>query len=696
MKTTHWKFTMAMAAAAAISAAGMALGGTGWTQTTGGSQQFLDPANWDGGDVNGVFPAEWTGPDAALSLRLTNDWTGALTFLGNIAKNTTFFGRSDDDKKAQKRTITLDDNLVLRPTGSSGQLIFDTESATVNIDLGGEARQFLCYSPSTADKFRFGGQIANGNLVLGGNGAGMTLVGNAAIGGDVEVRPNTTLVVNWVKTTDAVRHAEDLELHRATFAVSAYQRNNTFETGTLRVSGADAAGVSLVTINPVSYVATLRADALDITDGGTLAVMASNLGAEADATTAARLLFVETPVLAGDAGEAGTPGVAVLPGVVLGAAHNALPTGAINGSENYNGLFLATYDPELGVRRLSDDEIAYDVSASESVNLVVTNGAPLALAGDAEVNSLQLVARHYRHAVPQISGEGTLTVKSGMVLMTVPKNGANLNVAVDFGAVQGRFVSAGPFGEQAKILKPVHGTGGLVFSKGMAMSFDTTVAASSSCRGFAISSAADYTGDTYVQCMVETGSNDFLPHGARSGNTIVNGCLSFGTIAINGLYGTGAVRGTSLTVGEDGSDSDFDGSAYLTSALNVAGGAFRLDGTVAQGAVNVAAGAAIGGGGSIQTSLAFAEGAKLAVDVVDGVAPCLDIAGAVAGGPVTVDATVSGAKWKNPVCVLRSGSSMSGVTFNNGAGIGKLELRENGTELWAEPAVAKPTFMVFR
>lgn len=693
MKTTHWKFTIAMAAVAAISGAGMAFAGTGWTQTDGGSQQFLDPANWDGGDINGVFPAEWA-PTADISLRLTNDWTGTLTFLGSIAKKTTFFGRSDDDRKAQKRTITLDEDLVLRPTGSTGQLIFDSENATVNIDLGGENRQFLCYSPSTADKFRFGGQIVNGNLVLGGNGAGMTLVGNAVIGGDVEVRPNTTLAVNWVKTTDAVRHTEDLELHRATFAVSAYQRNNIFETGTLRVSGADAAGVSLVTINPGSYVATLRADSLDMADGGTLAVMASNLGAETEATTAARLLFAEAPSLAGNAGEAGTPGVAVLPGVVLGAAHNALPTGTINGSENYNGLFLATYDPELGVRRLSDAETATEVSENEAVNLVVNTGSPLELDGDAEVNSLQLLATHYRNAVPEISGEGTLAVKSGMVLMTVPKNGANLNVAVDFGAVQGRFFSVGPFGEQAKILKPVHGTGGVIFSKGMAMSFDTTVVASSSCRGFAVSSAADYTGDTYVQCMVETGSNDFLPHGTRSGNTIVNGCLSFGTIALNGLYGVGAVRGTTLTVGEDGSNSDFDGSAYLTSALNIAGGTFRLDGSVAQGAVNVAAGAAIGGSGEIQSSLAFAGGAKLAAEVVDGAAECLTVVGAVTGGPVTVDAAISGAKWTQPVCVLRSETQIT-ATFVKGADVGSLELRSNGTELWASPPANRGTVVIF-
>jgi hypothetical protein len=270
--------------------------------------------------------------------------------------------------------------------------------------------------------------------------------------------------------------------------------------------------------------------------------------------------------------------------------------------------------------------------------------------------------------------------------MTVPKSGANLNVGVDFGTVQGRFIAVGPYGEQAKILKSVHGTGGLVFSKGMAVDFDTTVAASSSCRGFAISSAADYTGDTYVQCMVEIGSYDFLPHGTRSGNTIVNGCLSFGTIAINGLYGTGAVRGTTLTVGEDGSDSCFAGTGYLTSALNIAGGKFDLEGTIAQGVVNVAAGAAIGGNGSTATTLTFVDGAKFDVDVADDVASCLNVTGAVTGGPVTVNANVTSGKWRTAQCVLKSDVAIT-ATFNRGAGVGALELRNNGTELWASPKV---------
>ncbi len=663
---------------------------TGWTNTTAGAQQFLEPSNWVDGDVNGVFPATWA-PTAALNLRLTNDWTGTLTFLGSVAKDTTFYGRSADDSEAQNRIITLDGNILVKPTASAGKLIFD---ATVGFDLGGLTRSFTCYSPSTADKFRVTGPIANGNLVLGGNGAGMTLVGDAAISGDVTVMTNTTFAINWATKSGTVRRAEVVNLNRATLSMNAYRTADISETGMFVVSGKEVPGVAVVTLSHNNNcLGTLCADSLDIREGGSLAVMADDLAADSEATAGTRLTFKTAPELAGDSGAAGTPGVAVIPGIVIGVSSKAPVTG-IQGGEAYNGLFLATYDPEYGVRRLAVTETTNEVSAAEAVNLVVNTGAPFALEGDAQVNSLQLLATNYRNAVPEISGEGTLTVKGGMVTMTVPKNGANLNVAVDFGSVQGRFFSIGALGEQAKILKPVHGTGGLVLSKGLLTSFDTTVAASSSARGFAISSTADYTGDTYVQCVVEVGSNDFIPHGVRSGNTIVNGCLSFGTIALNGLYGTGAVRGTTLTVGEDGSDSHFAGSAYLTSYLNITNSTFVLDGTVTQGAVNVAAGAAIGGNGSIETTLTFADGAKFDVDVADDVASCLNVTGVVTGGPVTVNANVTSGKWRTAQCVLKSDVAIT-ATFVRGTGVGALELRNNGTELWASPKVPGFT-IVFR
>jgi len=668
--------------------------GTGWTNTVGGAQQFLDPDNWDEGDVNGVFPAEWT-PAAATTIQLTNDWTGSLSFLGSIAKDTTFTGRNAQNSRDESRTITLDGDLLVRPAASAGRLVFN---ATVELNLGGVERTFELYSPSSADKFRVNSPISNGDLVLAGNGAGMTLVGAAAVAGDVSICPNTTLAMNWAAAGSTVRRTDDIKLRRATLSVAAYRGNDTAEFGPLTVSGRDAPGVSVLSITPGNYIATVRAESFAVEDGGTLAVMATSLAA--DATSSSRLVFDSAPALAGDAGAAGTPGVAVLPGVVVGTAANALPTGTINNSENYNGLFLATYDSTFGVRRLAAAETATDVSASEAVNLVVNAGTPLALDADAEVNSLQLQATKYRDAVPSISGDGKLTVKSGMVLATAVKSGATIGVALDFGETTGRIVAAGPTGEQVSLSKPVYGSAGLVISKGLLPSWNTVVTPSSSARGFAISTSADegtYTGDTWIQSIVSLGSSPFLPHGARSGDTIVNGTLDFGSIAVNGLRGSGLVRGTTLTVGEDGSDGDFAGTMAVAAVNKVGAGTQRLSGTatgtlnanagtlLVDGALtdsaNVAAGGAIGGGGSISGDLAFAEGGLFAVAIADGAAPCLDVAGAVTGSAQVTVSAADRVRDDFKACVLRAGSVLPS-TFTCATKGYRLELREEGTELW--------------
>ena len=261
----------------------------------------------------------------------------------------------------------------------------------------------------------------------------------------------------------------------------------------------------------------------------------------------------------------------------------------------------------------------------------------------------------------------------------------------DFGDTMGRIIVGGAYKGtyRAIISKPVAGSGGLMLTKLSQTSYDHTVKTSSNAIGVDASNSGQstYTGDTYVQCVVTLGSSSFLPHGTRPGNTILNGSLNFNTIAINGLYGTGKVWGTTLTVGEDGSDSDFDGSVEELTTLNIEGGRFNLDGSVKNGTVNVASGAAIGGSGGITNNLVFASGAKLAVTVVDGVATCLAVAGEVSGGPVTVNANVTGSKWRDAQCILRSGEEIT-ATFVKGAGIGSLELRNGGTELWATPKVS--------
>lgn len=681
MKTT--RAILAALAAFAIPAANADIT-TGWLPTAQGTYSFLDAANWANGETNGVFSADWT-PAGWQVFNLSEDWTGSLSFYGNITKDLTFNGSGGT------RTIYLNDDFVIRPSASSGKIVFDT---TVNLDLGGGERVFSLASPSSADKFRFNGVMTNGNVIIEGN-AGISLFNAASISGNVKVGENSTLTINYANNNHTVKRANDIGLHRGTLSVSAYSGDDTAQFGNLTVSGASVPGVSVVTIAHNNHVSTLEAKSLTVNHGGTLAILGDDLAAEG--SKANRILFETPPMPSETFSKAESPSAYVLEGVVMTVGgNNVLPTKDAANTAYSSMPTLATYDEVSGVRALSSSETSTAISATEAVNLIVPSAGTINLSGDAVVNSLQMQANAYNSSPASITGEGTLTIESGMILAIAPKDGALIDVPVNFGATMGYVVVGGALKGtyEIKLKKPVSGTGGLVLTKISATGYDHRVEASSSGRAVTASEAVGntYTGDTYVQCIVDVGSSDFLPHGERSGNTIVNGSLKFGTISINGLYGTGLVKGTTLTVGEDGSDSHFSGTAALTSALNVKAGSVILDGSVTQGAVNVAAGAAIGGDGSVAGGVAFAEGAKLAVDVVDGAAPSLSVAGAVTGGPVTVDASIAGSKWTEPQCVLRSESAIS-ATFVKGANVGTLELRENGTELWAGPVLARPTII---
>ena len=213
-------------------------------------------------------------------------------------------------------------------------------------------------------------------------------------------------------------------------------------------------------------------------------------------------------------------------------------------------------------------------------------------------------------------------------------------------------------------------------------------------------------------------SGSFLPCGKRTGDTVVDGNLRLGNVAftMNGLRGRGTITlnnnyTSSLVVGDNDSDGDFEGninrtngtlsfrkigkgtqriggSVAINGPLSVENGTLLLDGEVigtSPSVAAVAAGAALGGSGGITNDVTFADGAKLAVTVVDSVVSCLTVAGTVSGGPVTVDAKIKSGKWRTAQRILTSGTSMGEMTFVKGEGIGLLELRNNDTELWATP-----------
>ena len=659
---------------------------TGWLPTAAGTYTFTDSANWANGDVNGVFSSDW-GSAGKQTLQFANDWTGTINVYGGISNEITLAGKNG------AKTLNIDGDMHFQAGSmqySSSQFIF---ANSLLLDLGGARRNL--FVNNTAG-WMLQGLVQNGTLAITGTGTINLRDADAEVTCDVELSGGVTYKTAYTSGTSspvAKTRAANLTINRSTAHFTASQVNAVDTiTGALRVLGTEPSCSFLrVTNTKAGCFEQLSVGSLLIDDGGVMVVrgsnkLGSNIPGSADTTS---LMFDNAPTVVGG----------IIPGVL----------GTIEANDNdgtpfepYKSMFV-TYDALNGLRVLAESEFVSDFSSpiAETANLLVPADSIFEVSDELTVNSLLLNSTGYNVKPGAVSGDGKLKVSSGMVMVKPFKDSVKntyapqINVAIDFAGNRGYLIGSGSIGSGylVRLGKPITGTAGIVLSQVAGVSQDFQ----SGNNSFVIEGTAgssSYTGDTWIQSIVNVGSYQFLPHGVRSGNTIVNGSLNFGSITLNGLYGTGAVRGTTLTVGEDGSDSLFAGTAVLTSALNVSGGNFILDGTVTQGAVNVASRAAIGGNGSIETTLTFADGAKFDVDVADDVASCLNVAGAVTGGPVTVNANVTSGKWRTAQCVLKSDVAIT-ATFNRGTGVGALELKNNNTELWASPKVPGLT-IVFR
>ena len=634
----------------------------GWMQTeTNGtsdkamaSVSFSDPANWANGEINGVFGQDL--PALFQVLTMAEDYTGTFNFSYAGNYSALLFKSSANTP----RLVHLTDDFVFQPTATSGKVTFGYSDyrQSVDFDLGGETRKFIVKS----NLLNFYSAITNGNVILDGDGGVVNVVGQGFIEGAVDIRPNMTLSAGY--QTSGKRRLGDVSLTRSTLSFDKPNASYTDTIGNLDVHG-DAGSVSVLKIAPNGKTMTVQAESLALGNGAVVAVQADGLGANSI------VKFSTAPdACAG-----------VVPGLVAGATSAANVNGRVNNKETYTAINLVSYDADAGLRPLTEADYSAEISATESVNLRVAPATTVEVTGSPVVNSLVLNATTYRDGSPILAGDGRLTVESGMVFAFGVKEGAKINAELDFANRTGYVVAGGPDGVSVVVTKPFYGSKGVVLSKLFPTTFDLNTKMSSALGGINITTTADegtYVGDTYIQGPVQLNNSPFLPHGARSGDVYVNAWLGFGSIAINGLYGQGTVEGTTLTVG---ADSTFKGTSKVAN-LNVAGGTFRLEGTVASGTVNVASGASFGGSGTVATSVVFAEGSSLAVDVNDnGQTSCLT-ANSVSGA---IKVCVGTGKWRTPCCVLKSASSLEGVALTRGTGVGHLELRNDGTELWVIP-----------
>lgn len=157
-----------------------------WSQTAGGTYDYLATGNWSDGTVNDVFPSSLTllgaqtltfGADRTTPAGLDFSYGGnvALTLRGN----------------GGNRTLTLGGNVNLDTSGgTTANVTLGTTTANqfLNVDLGGVAREFAVASGRTLSLLN---NVSNGSLSKAGGGTlslqstGNSFLGDIAVSGGI-------------------------------------------------------------------------------------------------------------------------------------------------------------------------------------------------------------------------------------------------------------------------------------------------------------------------------------------------------------------------------------------------------------------------------------------------------------------------------------------------------------------------------
>lgn len=700
----HTTTPLAALAALALPLAAHAQITTGWqAPLSTGDYTWSDTSNWVDGEINGIF-------------------SDGLVGSGKTYPNILFTANA-----------TLDDGLVLSYTNNEQFVTFRGDGGNWTLTLGGPVSMNL--NKAVKGSVKFGSATANQGLSLQFTGApvfdigygpwmelfqpvsgtGDALVTGAegtatilALHGDaatfpgvVSATPNKGLYFNSndKNSLGAVR-ATDVRLDRADLVVQGNNGAASVDriSGTLTLAeGGMAQFVHYYNSNFKNH--TLRVGSLVAEPGAILDIHSPSLVLGATEFESGNNFVVDGGVTTFGSGAAGTVAAPVVP---WARASNNNSTG-----DNLFG-YLVSYDVVRGFRILdrATEQEPYAAGyegpvTNQGANVYVSLAANelVTFTGTNTVNSLQFSTSGKAGTVRAY--DGTLTVSSGVIEMTGTDN-ITLNANLVFGDVPAYITYRG---DKTGYLKgTVAGTGGITFQ--------THVQNGNGNSGVYVEATGTYTGTTYVNSRLFMSTPEFLPHGERQGDVVVNGILQTftgGPVTMNGLYGSGALRhgqsyATSFVVGDNDADGDFTGdidrangtisftkigsgtqrlAGHCThnGATTVSGGTLIVDGDFTASSVSVAAGAAIGGNGGITNNLDFAEGAKLAVAIADNTIPCLTVSGAVTGSPA-VEVSAEGRVRDNlSGCILRAGSALPATITRVTKGY-KLELRENGTELW--------------
>ncbi len=680
----------------------------GWLPTGGGDFYYTNMVNWTDGVIDNVY-------DAAFSAKATQnllfdapfDFTNGLSFTHPGEVTTVLRGQGGNV------TVRLLGDIEINKSanGSKGSLTFgsNTDGQHLDIDLGGAKRTIHNANLDVYLRNTF----FNGDLrILNGNWAYLSGAGGIPAG-TLEVAPASTAVLDSGVRNDAgATRAASVRLTRSTLLARGNPGADSTETiaGPIVVDGSEG-GCSFVSLNGGNgHTELLMATALQREPWVPVSISGATLGAADGSGAVARFKLGTAPVLVGGGGAAGSTEISIVPGVIGSKAYCG------GGNGDYTLTFL-TYDPQTGFRPLDLEtefvqEDAFPIGQTTAANVRVAYGATVDVSAETTINALLIQGRDAKGTNTYVNGTGPLHVTSGQVIIGYHRNSSpNVNVPLDFGSATG-FIEY-PQGKGSYMNGAISGTGGVVF-------YQASVATTGAGLTLGGGSSHTWTNDTYILSQLAADANA-LPGRDRLGDLYVYGMLEVDEGTYNGLNGCGIVHRRSsgsgtLSFGDNDADGDFTGrfeqnkgkftihkigagtqrfacsSMTGLNGLQADAGTLILDGTLSESSVTVEADATFGGNGTIAVGgITFAEGAKFAVFGSNGVVSCMKVSGSVTGGSVTINASVTGKKWRTAQCIIKCEGEDSSITatFVRGEGIGALELRNNDTELWATPKTSR-------
>ena len=356
-------------------------------------------------------------------------------------------------------------------------------------------------------------------------------------------------------------------------------------------------------------------------------------------------------------GAEGTAYVPVVPwarGAIASDAKDAVFTQLVTYGDN-GFRFL---DPETEYETVSSaTESPY--APTEGANLRVTAAGAVEIAGGCTVNSFSMLSQNA--ATVTVSG-GTMAISSGVLDLSVWQT-VTLEGNFDFGETTAYITQCA---NKSATLKGDIAGRDIVFA-------DNVLAYSSGNAPLAVKSTGTFTGDLYINGLASIDTPSFLPSGTRKGNVYVNGKFLPNGGTINGLFGNGIVdkayTGTAtLSLGDNDADGDFGGAIKNSKGnfnfTKIGAGTQRLGGPVTIGGdFRVNGGTLLLEGSISAKSVAVANASQLIVNLP-----------AKSGG--------------DAVKVVSTTTAMDISHFTKGENVHSLELREDGTELWATPKVS--------